>query len=119
VVPSVVDDGIEDLVAHGFRSRRPLTRLGVATALGRDEIDAAREHRATLLVFDNVLTWLRGQTLGAVIIDWRRAGALLEGVRTLACSPALAPQLHRATRRCWPRPIVAIPAATSERRRAA
>jgi len=108
IVPSFVD-GLEDLVAHGLRSRRTLTRLGLAAVVGAIEIDNAREQDQPLLVFSDPLAWLRGDTHGIVVIDWKHIGAELEGVRALICLPTIAPQLHQATRCCWPRPVVATP----------
>lgn len=108
IVPSFVD-GLEDLVAHGLRSRRTLTRLGLATVVGATEIDKARDNEGPLLVFNDPLAWLRGNTHGIVVIDWKNIGAELEGVRALICSLAIAPRLYKATRRCWPRPVVATP----------
>jgi hypothetical protein len=109
IVPAITNLGIEDLVANGLRSRRTLTRHGLAAVVGAIEIDKAREHDQPLLVFNDPLAWLRGDTHGIVVIDWKTIGAELDGVRALICSPTIAPRLHQATRCCWPRPVVATP----------
>jgi hypothetical protein len=118
IVPAVEAGAISDLVACTVTGRRMTSRLGVAALIGLEEIERARDTDAPLLMFDDVVRWLRGNTCGAVIVDRRRAAPQLEGVRTMVCSLAFAPRLYQATRRCLPRPIVATPAA-SERRRAA
>ena len=69
----------------------------------------ARETHQPLLIFNSALSWLRGHTRGAVIVDWATAGRELDGVAEILCHPSIASRLHAATRRCWPRPIIAIP----------
>jgi hypothetical protein len=108
VVPAVEDGGIVDLVACTVSPRRMRSRLGVAAVVGLEEIERARETEAPLLVFDDTLRWLRGNTLGAVVVDWDRAAADIEGVKVIMCSTSLATRLRDATRRCWPRPTIAF-----------
>jgi hypothetical protein len=108
IVPAIEDGAVADLVACSVETRRMRSRHGAAALVGFDEIDRAREADAPLLVFDNAIRWLRGNTRGAVIVDWKRAVGELEGVEILMCSASLAPRLHDATRRCWPRPTIAF-----------
>jgi hypothetical protein len=86
-------------------------RLGVASLIGADELEAAQQTGVPLLVFDNAIRWLRGCMRGVSIIDWEEAPGEMEGVAVLLCSSGLAPRLHAATSRCWPRPTIAIPGA--------
>jgi hypothetical protein len=110
IVPAVEDGAVADLVACTIAPRRMRSRLGVAAVVGLDEVERAREADAPLLVFDDAIRWLRGNTRGAVIVDWNRAAREIEGVQTLMCSASLAPRLRDATRRCWPRPTIAFAA---------
>ena len=108
IVPAVEDGGIVDLVACTVSPRRMRSRHGVAAVVGLDEIERALDANTPLYVFDDTIRWLRGDTRGAVMVDWDRAPREIEGVKTLICSAALAPSLHDATRRCWPRPTIAV-----------
>jgi hypothetical protein len=108
IVPAVEDGGIVDLVACTVSPRRMRSRHGAAAVVGLDEIERAHDANAPLYVFDDTIRWLRGDTRGAVMVDWDRAPREIEGVKTLICSAALAPSLHDATRRCWPRPTIAV-----------
>ena len=58
-----------DLVACGINSQRHALRLGVGEVLGDSSIDDARETGSPLMVFDNIINWLRGCCHGAVILD--------------------------------------------------
>ena len=109
IVPAFEAAGLIDLVAQRLDDGRLYRRLGLATLLGADAVERARETGGPLLVFGDVASWLAGHGLGAVILDWRDAGRPLEGVRTILCPTRCAPALHRATRRCRPRPRIAIP----------
>ena len=106
IAPAFDNHGLADLVAFGVRSRRMATRLGVATLLGVDAVEGARQADTPLAVFDNTAHWLQGSTRGAVVVDWGRAGSGLEGIARLRCSPRLASLLYDATRHCWPRPSI-------------
>jgi hypothetical protein len=110
IVPSTEDGALVDLVAMDLGNLHMATRLGAADAVGADAINFARETQELLYVFGNTATWLRGGALGAVIVDWRRAGALLDGVPTIVTTMRLAKQLHGATAQCWPRPNIYIAA---------
>jgi len=108
IVPACEEGAIVDLVAQGLGDGRLLSRLGLVDLLGWDELQKARDSGDPLLVYGDVLTWLRGQGRGAVFLDWRGAHRHLDGLATLLCSVRVAPLLHRATRRCWPLPTVAV-----------
>jgi len=111
IVPAVEDgegSGVADLVACTLSPQRMRSRLGVASVVGRDEIELARETDTPLLVFDNTIRWLRGNARGAVVIDWDRTAREFEGVSVLLCAAWVAPRLREATRRCWPRPPIAF-----------
>jgi hypothetical protein len=110
IVPSTEDGVLIDLVAMDLADRRLASRLGLAAVIGDDAVEAARENGWPLFVFDDVLTWLRGGSRGAVVVDWHRAAAALDGVSTIASSRQLAKQMHGATAQCWPRPNIYIAA---------
>lgn len=108
IVPACEDGAIVDLVAQTLGDGRLLNRLGLVDLLGWDELQKARDSGDPLLVYGDVLTWLRGHARGAVLLDWRRAHRHLDGLATLLCSARIAPFVHRATRRCRPLPTVAV-----------
>jgi hypothetical protein len=109
IMPCFEDGGLVDLVAEGLASGRRLPRTGVATLLGRDAIEKAKEFKEPLLVFHRASAWLRGNGLGIVPIDWSVTGIELEGVQRIGCHASIAARLYAATERCWPRPTIAIP----------
>jgi hypothetical protein len=108
IVPACEDGAIVDLVAQRLGDGRVLSRLGAVDLLGWDELQLARDSGGPLLVYRDVLTWLRGHGRGAVVLDWRSAHRHLDGLATLLCSERSAPLLHRATRRCRPVPTIGI-----------
>jgi hypothetical protein len=108
IVPATEEGAVVDLVAQGLNSGRMLSRLGATALLGSDEIERARRSEHPLIVFNNALSWLRGNTRGVVVVNWREAGRELEGADMLLCSKDLAERLHEATRRCWPVPTIAV-----------
>ena len=108
IVPACEDGAIVDLVAQRLGDGRLLSRLGVVDLLGWDELQLARDSGGPLLVYHDVLTWLRGHGRGTVLLDWRSAHRHLAGLATLLCSKRSAPFLHRATRRCRPVPTIGI-----------
>lgn len=108
IVPACEDGAIVDLVAQRLGDGRVLSRLGMVDLLGSDELQIARDSGGPLLVYHDVLTWLRGHGRGTVILDWARAHRHLDGLATLLCSERSAPLLHRATRRCRPVPTIGI-----------
>jgi hypothetical protein len=108
IVPACEDGAIVDLVAQRLGDGRLLSRLGVVDLLGWDDLQIARDNGGPLLVYRDVLTWLRGGGRGTVLLDWRSAHRHLDGLATLLCSERSAPFLHRATRRCRPVPTIGI-----------
>jgi len=114
IVPCFDDYGLVDLVAHGLQSGRRLSRLGSAEILGLDAVEMARELNRPLLVFHDPYIWLRGNTLGAVIIDWTNLADHMSGITRLLCSADTAPKLYEATRECWPQPEIGVYAPTQE-----
>lgn len=108
IVPACEEGAIVDLVAQRLGDGHLLSRLGAVDLLGWDELQIARDRRSPLLVYRDVLTWLRGQGRGTVILDWARAHRHLDGLGTLLCSERSALLLHRATRRCRPAPTIGI-----------
>jgi hypothetical protein len=109
IVPAGEEGRIVDLVAQTLAHGRMFTRLGVVDLLGRDELEKARDSGDPLLVFRDVLAWLRGHCRGCVMLDWRRAHHELDGIGVLLCSEGTAPFLQRATRRCRSVPTIAVP----------
>lgn len=108
IVPACEEGAIVDLVAQRLGDGRVLSRLGAVDLLGWDELQIARDRGGPLLVYRDILTWLRGHGRGTVILDWARAHRHLDGLGTLFCSERSAPLLHRATRRCRPVPTIGI-----------
>ena len=107
IVP-VFDDGlIVDLVACRVIDRRIATRHGAARALGEDWIDRAALNRSRLALFSDPLRWLMAGRRGAVVLDWRQAPLLFDGVEAIACdSPALMRRVDTATHRMAKRPQI-------------
>ena len=100
IVP-VLDDGeLVDLVACRLSDRRIATRCGNARVLGGEWIDAAVEKGWLLPLHSDPCGWLCNGRRGAVIVDWSRASAILDGVEALVCtSRSLAARVHATTRR--------------------
>src|SRR5206468_2286997 len=71
IVPAFAAAGLIDLAAQRLDDGTLYRRLGLATLLGADAVDRARETEGPLLVFGGVASWLAGHGLGAVILDWR------------------------------------------------
>src|SRR5260370_543988 len=68
--PAFEGFGLVDLVAESLVTRGLPTGLGMAAVLGLDEVERAREHGTPLLVFRDVLGWLRGGRRGVAVVDW-------------------------------------------------
>ncbi|MGE0854263.1 MAG: hypothetical protein AB7O44_32435 [Hyphomicrobiaceae bacterium] len=109
IAPAFEGGRLADLVAQPIGQKTFHTRLGVAKALGIDAIEESREHDLPLFIFPTIDAWLRGNCSGAVIIDLTQAAHLLDGIKSILCHASRAATLHRATRRCWPRPTIASP----------
>jgi hypothetical protein len=109
IVPASEEGRVVDLVAQILADGRMLARLGLVDLLGLDTLETVRNNGDPLLVFGDVLDWLRGHGRGVVMLDWRHAHRYLDGLAELLCSERTAPSLHRATRRCRPTPTIATP----------
>lgn len=109
IVPASEEGRVVDLVAQILGDGRMLARLGLVDLLGLDTLETARSNGEPLLVFGDVLAWLRGNGRGVVMLDWHHAHRHLDGLAALLCSERTAPSLHRATRRCRPTPTIATP----------
>jgi hypothetical protein len=116
IAPVYDEDGLADLVAESLKTGRLLRRYCFGTVLGAKAIEEAREFDEPLFVFHRPSSWLRGHCLGAVVLDWEQIGHEFNGVRKLFCHASLASRLHEATRRCWPRPTIALPTAGGAQR---
>jgi len=111
IVAATADGALVDLVAQEIRGGQLRTRLDVAAIVGADEIERVNLTGRPLIVFATLAGWLRGGCCGVVVVDWSRAGAELDGrAQTILAPHSLARRLHDATARCWPRPLVAVPA---------
>lgn len=109
IAPAMEGGQLIDLAAQPVGRATLHSRLGVAKVLGIEAIEEAREYDKPVFVFQAIDAWLRGHCSGAVIIDLRQAAHLLDGIKSIFCCAAIAPALHRATSRCWPRPTIATP----------
>jgi hypothetical protein len=100
IITPLFDDGtLIDLVATGLETRSTRTRVGIATVLGFEWIDHARETATAVRLFADPIEWLRNGRRGAVIVDWRAARFVLADVPGIACeSEFLAKQVDRAMR---------------------
>ena len=100
VIAPLFENGVLlDLVATGLETRSTRTRLGIATILGQEWIDHAKETETTVRLFADPIEWLRNGRRGGVIVDWRAARYALADVPGIACeSEFLAKQVDRAMR---------------------
>lgn len=86
-----------DLAAVRISDRATATRIGVATILGEDAVEAALLHDHTLLVYRDPLHWLQAGCLGVSILDWKAARWVLAGIPRITCAtPDLEKRLRRA-----------------------
>jgi hypothetical protein len=109
IVPALADGCVVDLVAQTFGLKGIRSRLGVASLVGSDDVEAARTNGQPLYVFSSIPQWLNGGGGGAVIVDWQRAAHDLDGVPAILCSPSIADRLFSITRECIPAPVIATP----------
>lgn len=112
-VAEIVEGGvIADLVAIELEGRRVGSRLGWATALGTDAIEASR-WRGMPLTLMTPLRWLREPEGTASVIDWRRAVYSLQDCAKITCdSLALADRVRAAFARPIPLPPLYVEIAT-------
>jgi hypothetical protein len=99
IVPLFEDGALLDLIATGLETRACRTREGIATVLGQEWIDHAKDTETAVRLFGDPITWLRNGRRGAVVIDWRAARYALADVAGIACeSELLAGRVERALR---------------------
>jgi hypothetical protein len=89
IVPYFQGNVLLDLVAVGLETFTCRTRLGIATVLGGEHIEAARERETSVRLFKDPITWLRNGRNGACIVDWRVAQFILADVPGVACDDEL------------------------------
>jgi hypothetical protein len=105
ITPLFVDGELHDLIATGLQTRSTRTRRGIATVLGQQWIDHAKETETALRLFADPIEWLRNGRRGAVMVDWRSARSALADVPGLACqNELLAKQAERALHQPVPLP---------------
>jgi hypothetical protein len=99
IVPLFEDGTLLDLVATGLQTRTTRTRAGIATVLGQEWIDRAKDTGMALRLFGDPIEWHRNGRRGAVVVDWRAARYVLADVPDIACeTELLAKQVERAMR---------------------
>jgi hypothetical protein len=100
IIVPLFDDGVLlDLIATGLETRSTRTRAGIATVLGPEWLDRARDTDTAARLFGDPIEWLRNGCRGAVVVDWRAARFELADVPGIACeSEFLAEQVKRAMR---------------------
>jgi hypothetical protein len=97
ICPLFQDGALLDLVAIGLATRATRTRRGIATVLGREWIDHAKETETTVRLFGDPIEWLRNGCRGAAVVDWRAARYELGDLPGIACEgELLAKRLERA-----------------------
>ena len=118
IVPALADGCVVDLVAQTFGLKGIRSRLGVASLVGSDDVEAARTNGQPLYVFSSIPQWLKGGGRGAVVVDWQHAAHELDGVPAILCSASVADRLYAVTRQCVPAPVIATPSDSGVRRAA-
>lgn len=105
-----IENGIvADLVATRLDGKLTASRCGVARILGVDEIERAYREGRSLLVFNDARSWLRGNRLGVVVVDWARIADAFDGLSALLCgSQAIAERLDRVTAHYSQQPIIGV-----------
>jgi hypothetical protein len=99
IAPLFENGRLLDLVATGIEARSTRTRAGIATVLGQEWIDRAKDTETTVRLFADPIEWLRNEGRGAVVVDWRAARHALADVPGIACETEfLAAQVERAMR---------------------
>jgi hypothetical protein len=99
IIPFFENGRLLDLVATGLETRSTRTREGIATMLGREWIDHARDTETAARLFADPIGWLRNGRRGAVVIDWRAARYELADLPGIVCeNELLAKRVDRALR---------------------
>jgi hypothetical protein len=112
ITPLFAGGTLLDLVATGLETRSSRTRTGIATVLGQEWIDQAKETETTVRLFADPIEWLRNDRRGAVVVDWRSAGYALSDLPGIACqNELLAKQVERAMRQPIRLPQLFVPEA--------
>jgi hypothetical protein len=97
ILPLFADGELLDLIATGIATRSTRTRCGVATTLGREWLDHARDTETAARLFGDPIEWLRNGCRGAVVVDWRAARHELADLPGIACEgELLAKRVERA-----------------------
>jgi hypothetical protein len=87
IICPVFDGGeLVDLTATGLETRRTVTRLGVASVLGQEAIDNAKDGDTYVHLFNDPVEWLRNRCRGAVVLDWSVARFALADLPAIACA---------------------------------
>jgi hypothetical protein len=89
IVPDFDGNVLLDLVAVGLETFTCRTRLGVATVLGSEHIERAREQETAVRLFKDPIDWLRNGRHGACIVDWQMARYILADVPSVTCDSDL------------------------------
>jgi hypothetical protein len=89
IVPLFEGGALLDLIAVGLETRSTRTRRGLATVLGQEWLDRAREAETAVRLFGDPIEWLRNGCRGAVVVDWRAARYELGDVPGIACEGEL------------------------------
>jgi hypothetical protein len=89
ITPAFNEGELIDLTATGLETRRTLTRLGVASVLGQEAIDRAKEAGTYVHIFSDPIEWLRNRCHGAVVLDWSIARFALADMPAIACATEL------------------------------
>jgi hypothetical protein len=99
IAPFFADGVLLDLIATGLVTRSTRTRLGVATVLGREWIDHAKNTETAVRLFADPIEWLRNGCRGAAVVDWRPARYELADLPGIVCeNELLAKRVDRALR---------------------
>jgi len=85
IIPHFQGNTLIDLVAVGLETFTCRTRTGIATVLGAEHIERARERGTVVRLFKDPIDWLRNGRRGACIVDWRAARHVLADVPGVAC----------------------------------
>jgi hypothetical protein len=110
-VPCFDGDEIFDCAGMSLETGMIGTRLGVAGALGADQIERARRDGYPLIVAHSLAGWLRLGGAAALVLDWECAGRAFDRISVLLCSKAIEKKLRDAVRCCDAPSFVCVPKA--------
>jgi hypothetical protein len=86
-----------DLVGCRLRDRLQRTRLGVGEIVGESAIALAYETGQPLIIYSDVVAWLRADRAGVVVVDWRWIDNQFDGLR-IVCDDSTAKHVRRIAR---------------------